>query len=73
MENIELRAPCHGIGDGFPADVKLLGREGSAQLVDLVRRESDDDVDIVRESVSYTHLTLPTIILPCRSRWSPYH
>ena len=24
-------------------------------------------------SVSYTHLTLPTIILPCRSRWSPYH
>ena len=24
-------------------------------------------------AVSYTHLTLPTIILPCRSRWSPYH
>ena len=24
-------------------------------------------------SVSYTHLTLPTIILPCRSRWSRYH
>ena len=23
-------------------------------------------------SVSYTHLTLPTILL-CRSRWSPYH
>ena len=22
-------------------------------------------------AVSYTHLTLPTIILPCRSRWSP--
>ena len=25
------------------------------------------------QAVSYTHLTLPTIILPCRSRWSPYH
>ena len=25
-----------------------------------------------REAVSYTHLTLPTI-LACRSRWSPYH
>ena len=25
------------------------------------------------EPVSYTHLTLPTIILPCRSRWSPDH
>ena len=23
--------------------------------------------------VSYTHLTLPTIQLSCRSRWSPYH
>ena len=25
------------------------------------------------ESVSYTHLTLPTIPFECRSRWSPYH
>ena len=24
-------------------------------------------------SVSYTHLTLPTNIIRCRSRWSPYH
>ena len=24
-------------------------------------------------SVSYTHLTLPTILRSCRSRWSPYH
>ena len=24
-------------------------------------------------AVSYTHLTLPTIQLSCRSRWSPYH
>ena len=27
--------------------------------------------DIV--TVSYTHLTLPTILRSCRSRWSPYH
>ena len=25
------------------------------------------------ESVSYTHLTLPTRGSKCRSRWSPYH
>ena len=25
------------------------------------------------EAVSYTHLTLPTTRLVCRSRWSPYH
>ena len=24
-------------------------------------------------TVSYTHLTLPTTVGPCRSRWSPYH
>ena len=24
-------------------------------------------------TVSYTHLTLPTIDISCRSRWSPYH
>ena len=25
------------------------------------------------DSVSYTHLTLPTTLHECRSRWSPYH
>ena len=25
------------------------------------------------ETVSYTHLTLPTTCNLCRSRWSPYH
>ena len=25
------------------------------------------------DTVSYTHLTLPTTCTPCRSRWSPYH
>ena len=27
----------------------------------------------VSAPVSYTHLTLPTILRSCRSRWSPYH
>ena len=25
------------------------------------------------DPVSYTHLTLPTNVQQCRSRWSPYH
>ena len=25
------------------------------------------------QAVSYTHLTLPTRSIKCRSRWSPYH
>ena len=28
---------------------------------------------VVSRAVSYTHLTLPTIVRWCRSRWSPYH
>ena len=33
------------------------------------------EVEVLRHgrAVSYTHLTLPTIQLSCRSRWSPYH
>ena len=36
----------------------------------------DNEVEaLILESnpVSYTHLTLPTILRSCRSRWSPYH
>ena len=29
--------------------------------------------ELTANSVSYTHLTLPTMIIRCRSRWSPYH
>ena len=42
--------------------------------------DSDEDIAEFRDavihyikSVSYTHLTLPTILRSCRSRWSPYH
>ena len=40
----------------------------------IARSESaKNQLDITEcQSVSYTHLTLPTILL-CRSRWSPYH
>ena len=31
------------------------------------------DLFLNQDSVSYTHLTLPTIPFECRSRWSPYH
>ena len=38
---------------------------------------TDNDVERVEGypilTVSYTHLTLPTIHVECRSRWSPYH
>ena len=48
------------------------------ELVRLLRQMVDDGTTIASIthdplSVSYTHLTLPTIAAECRSRWSPYH
>ena len=35
--------------------------------------KDDKGVWSVISAVSYTHLTLPTTSIECRSRWSPYH
>ena len=51
------------------------------QLLELIRGVIAEELSVAivwpedwREvAVSYTHLTLPTIALLCRSRWSPYH
>ena len=48
-------------------------------VLDLSKTDSASEFSlsgdlIVRAgAVSYTHLTLPTTVGPCRSRWSPYH
>ena len=39
----------------------------------LSRNGAPKPHDGISEAVSYTHLTLPTILRSCRSRWSPYH
>ena len=39
--------------------------------INLIEENSKSRIQIV--TVSYTHLTLPTTVLKCRSRWSPYH
>ena len=43
-----------------------IGPNGSTVMVEPVLRKG-------LTPVSYTHLTLPTIHVECRSRWSPYH
>ena len=37
------------------------------------RTSLKNDVHLSMNPVSYTHLTLPTNVQQCRSRWSPYH
>ena len=50
---------------------------GEATLVPLAQtanRHGRIVADVITgRAVSYTHLTLPTTRLVCRSRWSPYH
>ena len=47
------------INDSKGSDTHILGLIG--------------DTKAIAETVSYTHLTLPTTCRVCRSRWSPYH
>ena len=45
----------------------FLDPEGNLDLPDT------SHVTTIYGPVSYTHLTLPTNVQQCRSRWSPYH
>ena len=52
----------------------LRGPQGYAMVRLYMPDRQKRDVFVHRlVPVSYTHLTLPTIALLCRSRWSPYH
>ena len=52
------------------AQFKTLVIKTLTELVESVRKP---DEKMKPMPVSYTHLTLPTIVEWCRSRWSPYH
>ena len=51
---------------------QTLERTGITAVVEFVDRIYDATPGVVI-AVSYTHLTLPTTLHECRSRWSPYH
>ena len=46
---------------------------GNAVNRNFIRRRLKHLLRENSHTVSYTHLTLPTIAAECRSRWSPYH
>ena len=39
----------------------------------VLREYNSSRAELAVTPVSYTHLTLPTTLCMCRSRWSPYH
>ena len=56
-----------GLGDVYKR--QLVGCSLTSTCLNFFQISSCDWV----QAVSYTHLTLPTTRLRCRSRWSPYH
>ena len=48
-------------------------REGAQTHLTAVSDKTLSAAARGEQAVSYTHLTLPTIVEWCRSRWSPYH
>ena len=66
------------IGEDFIGDdsvALVLGDNifDGTELTRLMNEATAPDGGAIFASVSYTHLTLPTIAAECRSRWSPYH
>ena len=60
-----------GIGPVIAADII---HDGDVEIVKpqhVICHLTDENASI--NTVSYTHLTLPTNVSMCRSRWSPYH
>ena len=48
--------------------ISLIKKKREKTQVNKIRNERGEIT-----AVSYTHLTLPTNTVTCRSRWSPYH
>ena len=69
----------HSVSRLVGAPPGYVGYDEGGQLTEAVRRRPYsvillDEVEKAHpDAVSYTHLTLPTILRSCRSRWSPYH
>ena len=66
MAKILEKRPLTPVTKLYKVDAPLIARKARPGQFVIVR---------VREggAVSYTHMTLPTTLCMCRSRWSPYH
>ena len=51
----------------------ITGQDGSYLAEFLLKKKYQVYGFVRRVAVSYKHMTLPTTLNECRSRWSPYH
>ena len=70
--------PAVGMQDFQAREIAFALGMDSAQIAEAVKAlkacyRAFRDLDATMVAVSYTHLTLPTMIIRCISRWSPYH
>ena len=72
---VELARRAVTMGGTMPAVYNAANEEAAVEFLNgrLSFPRIVDTIAAVMEAVSYTHLTLPTMSLVCRSRWSPYH
>ena len=67
--NVWLPLACPPLGTCPVTQACALDRESNQVLFGLQASTQSTE----SQPVSYTHLTLPTSLAECRSRWSPYH
>ena len=74
-EMFELVTDISKYGDFLPwcGGARVLQREGDEVTAEIDIAYKSVKQSFTTETVSYTHLTLPTTLPRCRSRWSPYH
>ena len=59
--------------DGYPSLKSNIGGSVMLNSSFWIIKPGNQRFKLGIEAVSYTHLTLPTTMRLCRSRWSPYH
>ena len=71
-ESVETLRMLEGLVDIYLPDFKYLNTD-HAKKYSMAEDYPEVAKAALAETVSYTHLTLPTTLALCRSRWSPDH
>ena len=71
--DIDLFEGQHQVENGMAYNSYVITDDKIAIFDTVDAHFSEEWLANIKNAVSYTHLTLPTNVQQCRSRWSPYH